>query len=253
MKCRIAELLLFLTVAAPLAFCGQITVSPAALSMKGAAGQISTQKFRVQNLTDSVYEFSVDVADVQVHNGTRLFVPPEQAAASLASMSTALVTGFELRPGEEKVVPVTFVLPSRTSNRAVAVFFRGLPVQAKSGIRIRLNLGVVVDFTISDQVDLRIAEPTVSQPTQSTNAVISQQLSNEGPEPANVRGIAAILGDSGRVVGKAAFDHRRLLPGEHDVLRAEYAGTLASGHYRILSTLEYAGTTVTKAAELTIP
>jgi len=221
--------------------------------MKGFLGQTSTRSFKVLNLTDSVYEFSVDIADVHVQNGTRVFVPAEQAAASLASMSTALVTGFELRPGEEKVVPVTFVLPSRTSNRAVAVFFHGLPLQAKSGIRIRLNLGVVVDFTISDDVDLRIAEPTVSQQTQSANAVIWQQRSNDGSEPANVRGIAAILGDGGRVVGKAAFDHRRLLPGEHDVLRAEYAGTLPSGHYHILSTVEYAGTTVTKAAELTIP
>src|SRR5438270_7478600 len=114
MKSRVTELLILVCVASPLAFGGQITVSPAALSMKGAVGQTSTKKFRVLNLTDSRYEFSVEITDVEVQNGKRLFVSAEQTATSLASMSTPLISSFELGPGQEKVVPVTFVLPRAT-------------------------------------------------------------------------------------------------------------------------------------------
>jgi hypothetical protein len=78
-------------------------------------------------------------------------------------------------------------------------------------------------------------------------------MANEGPEPANVRGIAAFLDANGKIVGKAAFDHKRLLPGEHDTLHAEYPGTLSSGRYRVLCSLEYAGRTVTTSAELMVP
>jgi hypothetical protein len=237
----------------PMAQCGQITVSPATISLKGSPGQATTQTFRVLNDANSVYEFVVDISDVQVKDGKRTFIPAEQSSESLASNSSTTVTSFELKPGEQQLIPVTFVLPHRTINRAVAVFFRGLPVKPTDGPRIRLNLGVVVDFSISNEVDLRVAPPQISPPSATANALITEPLANAGPEPANVRGVAVILDESGNVLGKAAFDRRRLLPGESDVLHAEYAGMLPPGRYRILCSLEYAGRTVTKTGELVLP
>lgn len=253
MKLIISAILISMCAAVPLAYCGQITVSPAALSLKGPAGNATTQTFRVLNLTDSVYEFSVDVSDVRVENGNRVFIPAEEDAMSLASMSTVSVKHFELKAGEQQTVPVTFVLPSRTALRAVAVFFRGLPVQPNPGPKIRLNLGVVVDFSTTDDVDLQVSTPKVSQQTAIANTVITEELANSGPEPAIIRGVAVILDASGQMIGKAAFDQKRLLPGERNVLRAEYARALSSGQYRVLCSLEYAGRTVTKTTELSIP
>ena len=135
----------------------------------------------------------------------------------------------------------------------MAVFFRGLPVQPNPGPKIRLNLGVVVDFSTTDDVDLQVSTPTVSQQTAIANTVITEELANSGPEPANVRGVAVILDATGKMIGKAAFDQKRLLPGERNVLRAEYARALSSGQYRVLCSLEYAGRTVTKTIELSIP
>lgn len=237
----------------PYAHGGQITVSPAAISLKGTANQATTQTFRVRNFTDSVLRFGVEISDVQVKDGKRIFIPADQAMESLASMSTAGLTTFELQPGEQQLVPVTFVLPRLMTTRAIAVFFRAQPTTAVEGPRIQLNLGVVVDFSISDEVDLRLAAPEVTPPTNSANVLITEEMANEGPEPANVRGIAAFLDAGGKIVGKAAFDHKRLLPGEHNALHAEYPGTLSSGHYRILCSLEYAGRTVTKSTELVVP
>jgi hypothetical protein len=193
------------------------------------------------------------MSDVQVIDGQRIFIPADQAAESLASVSTAELATFELQPSEQQLVPVTFVLPRRVTTRALAVFFRAQPTQTVEGPRVQLNLGVVVDFSISDEVDLRLARPEVTPPTSSANALVTEQMANEGPEPANVRGIAAFLDANGKIVGKAAFDHKRLLPGEHDTLHAEYPGTLSSGRYRVLCSLEYAGRTVTTSAELMVP
>jgi hypothetical protein len=246
-------LVVFSLIAAPAARCGQITVSPASISLKGTAGQATTQTFKVMNMTDAALKFAVDVSDVQVKDGKRIFIPVDQSAVSLASMSTPALTTFELAPGEQQLVPVTFVLPKRTTTRAIAVFFRAQPRQAVEGPRVQLNLGVVVDFSTSDEVDLRLPTPDVTPPTASANAVITQQMANEGPEPASIRGVAAFLDENGRIVGKTIFEHKRLLPGEHDALHAEYSGTLSPGHYRVLCTLEYAGRTVTQTTELIVP
>jgi hypothetical protein len=252
-KITLASAFLSTFLGAPFAQGGQISVSPAAMSLRGRAGQATTQTFKVMNLTDSVYEFTVDISDVVVEEGKRVFIPADQSALSLASMSTASLTSFELKPGYEQAVRVTFILPSRTPIRAVAVFFRGLPTPSYEGLRIRLNLGAVVDFSTSNAVDLQLTGPDVTPPTTTSNAAITEQLANVGAEPAIVRGVAVILDGTGKVVGKASFTQKRLLPGESNVLRAEYPGTLSSGRYRVLCSLEYAGRTVTKFTELTVP
>jgi hypothetical protein len=200
-----------------------------------------------------VYEFTADVSDVVVQDGHRVFVPADQSAFSLASLVKLSSSAFELKPGEEESVDVTFVLPTRTAMRAVAVFFHGKPVQSASPLKIQLNLGAVVDFSISDDVDLQLSAPNITPQTESANTVITEQLANVGPEPAIVRGVAAILNATGGLVGKAAFDQKRVLPGERNSIRAEYPGVLRSGNYRVLCSVEYVGRTVTKIAELRIP
>jgi len=253
MKLTILALYFSTLLLTPFAHGGQITVSPAAISLKGSAGQATTQTFRVRNFTDSVLRFVVEISDVKVKDGKRIFIPADQATESLASMSIAALTTFELQPGEEQLVPVTFVLPRLVTSRALVVFFCAQQTQAVEGPRIQMNLGVVVDFSISDEVDLRLDAPEITPPTVNTNALVTERMANEGPEPANVRGIAAFLDAHGKIVGKATFDHKRLLPGEQDALHAEYPGALSSGLYRVLCSLEYGGRTVTKSTEFIVP
>lgn len=231
-----------------------ITIAPASLSLKGPSGQMYTQNFRVTNLMDSSYTFKIDVSDVFVEAGKRKFVPAGQSSLSLAALVTPSRTEIKLAPGEEATVPVTFIMPSETRIRAVAVFFRGTPDHLLAGQRrIQLNLGAVVDFSLSNEVLLDASPLELSPQTATTNTTVRQELDNIGPEPTIVRGVAAFLDDSGKLVGKAAFEQKRLLPGEHNAVRAEFAGTLSRGKYRIVSTLEYSGETLTKTAELVIP
>src|ERR1044071_2304562 len=81
-----------------------ITISPAALSLKGHAGQSSTQNFKVSNLTDTLYSFNIEVTDVLVENGARRFIPAGQSAGSIAALAVLPVKHVELQPGQETSV-----------------------------------------------------------------------------------------------------------------------------------------------------
>src|SRR5437660_11494445 len=160
-----------------------ISGAPAALSLKGHAGQTTTQNFKVSNLTDSIYAFKVDVADVLVENGKRTFIPAGQTSGSIAALTVVSVKRVDLQPGQTAVVPVTFALPAETDIRAVAVFFRGQPTQIVQGPKVQMNIGAVVDFSISDGVKLDIVTPQVAPQTPTTNATVTEELANHGPEP----------------------------------------------------------------------
>jgi hypothetical protein len=229
-----------------------LALTPSALSIKGTAGQSATQTFTISNLTDSRCSFSVEVADVVVENGTRKFVPAGQSTNGIAELATTPVDTLELQPGQQTSVPVTFIIPSDTGIRAVAVFFNG-KFNGKSGAEnIRIRLGSVVDFTLSDNIEVEISSPAITPQTANTNTLITENLNNVGTEPVIANGVAAIVNQAGTLVGKVSFNHERLLPGEHNSLKAEYPGTLSPGKYRVFCSLEYGGRTQTYNSEFSI-
>jgi hypothetical protein len=230
-----------------------ISISPAALSLKGHAGQMTTQNFKLSNFTDSPYAFKIEVTDVLVENGKRIFIPAGQNAGSIAALAVLPITHVDLQPGQETTIPVTFVLPAETNLRAVAVFFRGQAPQTRPGPKVRMNLGAVVDFSTSDNVILQVAAPQLALQTATTNTFVTEELANVGEEPVVVKGVAAILNAPGKLVGRAEFEQKRLLPGERNAIHATYSATLPSGTYHILCSLEYAGRVVTRTAEFVIP
>lgn len=254
-KVRIVAVCVLLVMTASVALCqGTISVSPAGISVKGTAGHTTTQHFKVSNSSTMPYAFKVEVMDIVIESGERHFVAAGRNRAGLAVRAFPPAEPLVIAPGAEAVVPVTFVLPVETESRAVAVFFRGQPIQAPvNGPRVLLNIGAVVDFSISDRVLLSAELPQVVSPDTIHNLTITAPLTNVGVEPTIARGMAAILGTGGNLIGKAAFNSKRLLPQEHNSLHAEYAGALASGTYRILCSLEYSGKTVTRETEFIVP
>lgn len=234
---------------------GSISLSPAGLSLKGPAGQTTTQQFKITNSASAPYRFKVEITDVVIEHGERRFIPAGRSKGSIAIRAFPPLEEIVLGAGEQRIVPVTFVLPNEEGIRAVAVFFRGRPEQsdASAGPRVRLNLGTVVDFSISDEVLLDAAQPDVVAPTATHNLQVVQRLTNVGHEPVIARGMTAILRMDGKLVGKTVFDSKRLLPSEHNFLEAEYNGVLVPGRYRILSSIEYAGKTVNRQTALVVP
>jgi hypothetical protein len=233
---------------------GTISVSPAGISLKGTAGQTTTQHFKVSNSSTIPYVFKVEVMDVVIERSERHFVTAGRSRSGLALRAFPPTEALVVNPGAEAVVSITFVLPVETENRAVAVFFRGQPTQAPvNGPRVLLNIGAVVDFAISDRVLLTAESPRVVSPDTLHNLSITEGLANVGVEPTIARGMAAILGPGGKLMSRAVFDSKRLLPQERNSLHAEFAGSLPSGTYRVLCSLEYSGKTVTRETEFIVP
>ncbi len=246
--------LVILWVATAITALGQstITLSPGGISLRGTAGGTVTQNFTISNGTSVQYRFAVEVMDVLVQDGQRKFVTAGLSTGSAAALAVVPREPVTLGPGAGETVPVTFAIPRDTDIRAVAVFFRGEPVGTSEFSRLRLNLGAVVDFSVSDQVQLEGKPLQVGEQTSTSNVRITEELANVGREPAMARGIAAILDDPGKLVGKAVFEQKRLLPHEHNELHAEYAGTLQPGKYRIVCSFEYGGKTMTRTAQLVV-
>ena len=62
----------------------------------------------------------------------------------------------------------------------------------------------------------------------------------------------AILDEHGKRVAKAAFDPRRLLPGEKAVFSTASPTILTPGRYRALSSFEFEGKILTNVGEFTV-
>jgi hypothetical protein len=152
--------------------------------------------------------------------------------------------------GEERSVRVTVTLPPQLPCRAIVVLFQG--TTRLSG-NATVSIGSLLTFDLSGKVLVAPGDVVAEPPTASSNTAIKLPVRNSGNEPAVVRGAAAIISSSGALVGKVALDSRRLLPGESTVLRADYAGELSSGGYRVIATIETAQQSWTRTTEFNIP
>lgn len=228
-----------------------LILRPAAVPLKGAIGQGVTQTLTLQNETDQAMEFDIVAQDVVVRDGKRVFVEAGRVPGSIAA--TAVVTPARLRvqPRGSASASVVFTLPQGMQHRAVVALFRSTtPVQ--SGARkAYMSLGTLFTFAISDQVSVT-GRLEATPPTGSSNAAFSSTLANDGSEPVVPTGVAVVMDAQGKLLGKSAFNVKRLLPGESATLHAEYAGELAPGNYRAVATFDLGGRPLSFSAPLVV-
>ncbi|HWS71045.1 MAG TPA: Fn3-like domain-containing protein [Thermoanaerobaculia bacterium] len=231
---------------------GTISVSPAVVMLRGVAGQSTTQTLTVTNGSTQPFSFEMQANDVVVENGQRRFSPAGQIAGSIAgtaAFSQKLVT---VAPGDTKQIDVTVTIPSNPASRAVVALFHGTNKLEKNGFNMTASVGTLMTFTLSDDVAMEAQPLAVTPPSGSANLTVAQECTNSGREPIVAKGMLAIVGGSGNLVGKTALPARRLLPGEKTDIRAEYGGDLAPGHYRALVTYDVESKLVTSSAEFDV-
>jgi hypothetical protein len=174
-------------------------------------------------------------------------LPYSIAATAVFSQRTVTVPA-----GRSRSVVVTLTIPPSTECRAVIVLFKGTtPVASRAGTTT-VSLGTLMTFTLSDHISLSPSTLLVVPQSDARNAAFEQAFSNDGSEPVVPKGVAVILNDAGRLVGKAAFPSQRLLPGERLLFKTQYAGELRAGQYSVLSTFEFAGHTTTHTGSLVV-
>ena len=227
-----------------------LTLSPAVVPLAGKPGQSTQQRVTLFNGTHLPLAFVVRAKDVIVHAGQRQFVEAGDLAGSVAATAVLSTSSVSLQPGEERSVDVTLTLPARVKQRAVVILFEGT---TRISGTTTVSIGSLLTFDLSGTVSVAPGELVATPPTASTNAVVSLPIASDGTEPTIVRAAAAILGKNGTLRGKLVLDSRRLLPGEQAVMRAEFAGDLTPGTYRVIATVESGKRAWTRTTELVVP
>lgn len=245
-----ALIVLAMLLSSSIAAAQSITLSPAVVPLGGRAGQSTSQRLSLFNGTSRAMTFTVSAKDVVIREGRRVFVAAGELRGSVAATAAFSSSTLQVGPGEERSIEVTVTLPAQMTNRAVVILFQST---TRIGVNATASLGTLLTFELSGKVSVAPGELQVVAPSASTNAVFRLPVANDGTEPAIVRGAAVVLDERGALVAKVALPQRRLLPGERTALETEFAGALASGHYRVVATIDGAQRAWTRTTELTVP
>jgi hypothetical protein len=243
----IAALLVALAFAARLS-AGDLSLSPAVVPLAGGFGQSTTQSLTLRNDSSLDLAFDLVAKDVAVREGRRVFVDAGELPDGIAATAVFSARAVTVPAGQSQTVEVTLTLPPATRQRAVVALFRGTTPIRNGAATATASLGTLLTFTLTPGVSVAAADLTARTQSATRNATFEQSFTNDGQEPAIVKGVTVVLDGQGALVGRVPFETRRLLPGEAVTLGGEYPGELPAGAYRALSTVEVDGRAVTRAA-----
>ena len=230
-----------------------VSLAPAIVMVRCKFSQSYTQILTLVNQTRQELAFEMVAEDVVVRDGKRAFVPPGETPGSLAATAVFSQKQGVVEPGQSVSVGVTFTVPPETPLRAAVALFRGEnKVASGNSVTMTASLGTLFTFTVSENFQMEGSPVAVNPQSATTNLVISQVLTNTGTEPVVAGGVAAVLNETGTLVGKASFEEQRLLPGERLPFRAEYPAELKSGHYRVFASFQYEEKVITKSRDFTV-
>jgi hypothetical protein len=223
-----------------------VSLAPAVVLVQCKFGQSYTHTLTLTNQTQQDFVFEMVAQDVVVRDGKRGFVPAGETARSIAETAVFSQKRVVVKPGQSAMVDVTFTVPQETPLRAAVALFRGLNKVSSGGpVMMTASLGALFTFTVSENFQVEGSSVTVSAQSATANLGITQVLTNSGSEPVIAGGVAALLNETGTLVGKALFEEQRLLPGEKLTFRAEYPAELRTGRYRVFASFRYEDKVIT--------
>jgi hypothetical protein len=231
-----------------------VSLAPAVAMVRCKLGQSYTQVLTLMNQTQQEFAFEMVAQDVVVRDGNRGFVPAGETVRGIAATAVFSQKEIVVKPGQSATVGVTFTVPPETSLRAAVALFRGLNKVSSGGpVMMTASLGALFTFTVSENFQIEGSPLTVSPQSATANLGISQVLTNTGSEPVIAGGIAALLNETGTLVGKTSFEEQRLLPGEQLTFRAEYPSELKTGRYHVFASFQYEDKVITNSRDFTVP
>jgi len=230
-----------------------LALSPAVVMLKGKPGQSATQRLTLSNRTQQAFSFEMVALDVIVRDGKRVFVSAGEIPGSIAATAVFSQQHVVVPAGQSVSVTVTLTVPPETSVRAVVAMFRGTQkIPAGGNLSMSASLGTLLTFNLTDNFRVHPEPLVVGGQTPTSNVAFSQWLRNIGTEPGQVTGMAAVLNESGQLVGKTPFPVQRLLPGQRIEFRADYPAELPPGRYRVFASFEVEGKVITQSKEFVI-
>lgn len=114
---------------------------------------------------------------------------------------------------------------------------KGSTVTAAVMIRFRGLLLLTTEDTTEYNVEIMSGQ--ITPPTASSELEMQLDVCNRSTAHARIRGLFAILDTAGKLAGRGKIEEKRYMPGQRDVLKANWAGELPAGHYIAVVTLTY--------------
>lgn len=229
-----------------------VALTPSVIELKGSMGQSTTQTLTIRNGTSMPLSFDLEAQDVIVSGGKRAFVRAGDVASSIAATAVFHPASVTVPPGAARSTQVTLTIPRATEIRAIVALFRGTTKIVQRKGTATVSLGTLMTFNLAKFHSLSASELSVAGQSASQNVAFELGMVNDGSEPEMPRGMAIILAADGAMVGKVPFDPLRLLPGERLSFRTVYPGELKAGVYRVVSTFEFTGQSITRSATLVV-
>ena len=224
-------------------------MAPAVVMVRCKFSQSYTQMLTINNQTQQEFVFEMVAEDVVVRDGNRIFVPAGETPGGIAATAVFSQKQVVVNPGNRPRSESPSLCRPETPLRAAVALFRGLnKVSSRGPVMMTASLGALFTFTVSENFQIEGSPVAVSAQSATANLGISQVLTNTGSEPVIAGGIAAVLNETGTLVGKASFEEQRLLPGERLPFRAEYPAELKTGRYRVFASFQYEEKVITNSS-----
>jgi hypothetical protein len=231
-----------------------LALSPGVIQVNAQPGASSAHVMTMTNLTGAKFKFVLEAFDVVIREGKRVFIPAGETEGGIARSAVFDPPAIELNPGEAGKVKVTLTIPADPKVRAVVAIFHGqTPLPGRGTLMFTGSLGTLITYNLSARIDIRAGAPAISPQTDNANLMVSQQLENDGQEPAILKGTLAVLKSSGELIGRVPIEPHRLLPGEKFNCEVEYPHSLRPGRYRAMMSIQHEGGVQTRSIEFQIP
>lgn len=225
-----------------------VGVTPASVDAKIRPGAAHTQTYTIFNHTGARLRFRCAVTDYWYDEQNRRLMGRPGTLPRSASL------WVQLTPSEVVVEPdasatvkaVITVPPDAVGSYYTMPVFEAVPEVAKPvgaasaatiGVRFRGLMMLTTEAGADYQIE--IAGGRATPPTASSPLGLDLDVRNHGTAHARVRGSFALIDAAGRPAGRGKLNEKRLLPGQRDSCRGDWAGELTPGRYVAVVTLSY--------------
>ncbi len=229
-----------------------LSITPALVDAKVKRGATYSKVFTISNDTTTRLRLRCSVGDYWYgdHN-ERIDGEPGTLPRSASPWLQFSPTELIIEPNSSATVNAVIAVPltaeggyyttpifeAEAADQTGSRLVKGSIVTAAVMIRFRGLLLLTTEDTTEYNVEIMSGQLT--PPTASSELEMQLDVRNRSTAHARVRGLFAILDTAGKLAGRGKIDEKRYMPGQRDVLKANWAGALAPGHYTAVVTLTY--------------
>jgi hypothetical protein len=248
-------LVALLSYGAPLARAQQnsVGISPVSIEAKVKRGATYTQAYTLFNNTSERLRFSCSVLDYWYdENNRRLTGHPGTLPHTASPWVQFSPSEIVVEPKSSATVKVIITVPLGAHGGYYTMpVFEALPVKdeliaagstensSRASIGICFRGLIMLATEDANEYDIEVMGGVVAPPTDATPLEVDIDVRNRGTVHARVQGDFAILDEKGALAGRGRLESTRFLPGQRNILKAAWAGTLAPGKYTALVTFSY--------------